>query len=300
MKKLMLTTVLVAGSAFAAHAQDAFRSTADASMISASNFIGMRVYAAEKGADATEYAGIQDGWDDIGEINDVILTRDGKVDSVLVDVGGFLGMGERQVAVGMEAIKFVSDSKTTDDPNDYFLVMAGNRALIEGAPAYETTSMKATAPATDTTAAATDTTMAPADTTMAPADTTTAADATAAPAQDSAMAEATTTAPADPMMAPEGYSLVDAGKLTTEELTGAKVYGPNDKSVGEISNFVLTDSKAIDKVIVDVGGFLGMGEKPVALSMSEIKIMKEADGNELKVMVGMTEDQLKALPKAEM
>ena len=66
--------------------------------------------------DADEYAGVQDGWNDIGEINDVILTRDGKVHAALVDIGGFLGLGERQVALGMENIRFVSDSATAADP----------------------------------------------------------------------------------------------------------------------------------------------------------------------------------------
>ena len=77
---------------------------------------GQRVYAAEVAVDADEYAGVQDGWNDIGEINDVILTRDGKVHAALVDIGGFLGLGERQVALGMENIRFVSDSATAEDP----------------------------------------------------------------------------------------------------------------------------------------------------------------------------------------
>ncbi|WP_260106204.1 PRC-barrel domain-containing protein [Phaeobacter inhibens] len=45
-----------------------------------------------------------------------MLNRDGTVDSVLVDIGGFLGMGENQVAVDMKSVKFVADSSTAEDP----------------------------------------------------------------------------------------------------------------------------------------------------------------------------------------
>jgi hypothetical protein len=44
--------------------------------------------------------------EDIGEINDVIVGEDGRVLAVIVGVGGFLGIGEKDVAVGMTALKF--------------------------------------------------------------------------------------------------------------------------------------------------------------------------------------------------
>ncbi|GLS88771.1 photosystem reaction center subunit H [Cypionkella aquatica] len=278
MKKFLLSTAMVAGLSGAAFAQDsasAFRAAADPLNVRASDFIGMRIYASEAAIDATEYNGTQDGWDDIGEVNDVILSRDGKVDAVLVDIGGFLGMGERQVAVGMEAIKFVSDSATADAPDDFFLVMSAKRADFEAAPAYTMG----------------DATTAPAATAEAPA-----ADAMAA---DTTMADTTT---ADTTRAPlvrEGYVAADATVLTSEKLTGAKVYDATDASIGEVSNLVLSADGKIEQVIVDVGGFLGMGEKPVALPLAEVDILKAADGDELRVYLGQTKEQLEALPKYE-
>jgi hypothetical protein len=44
--------------------------------------------------------------EDIGEINDVIVGQDGRVIAVIVGVGGFLGIGEKNVAVGMTALQF--------------------------------------------------------------------------------------------------------------------------------------------------------------------------------------------------
>ncbi len=44
--------------------------------------------------------------EDIGEITDVLVSEDGKVIAVLVGVGGFLGIGEKDVAVSMSALEF--------------------------------------------------------------------------------------------------------------------------------------------------------------------------------------------------
>ncbi|HUG61649.1 MAG TPA: PRC-barrel domain-containing protein [Methylomirabilota bacterium] len=44
--------------------------------------------------------------EDIGEINDVIVSQDGRVAAVIVGVGGFLGIGEKDVAVSMKALEF--------------------------------------------------------------------------------------------------------------------------------------------------------------------------------------------------
>ena len=95
MKRLLLTTALLCAAAGTGWAQDAapmFREAGDATELRASDFIGMRVYASEAALDADEYAGTQEGWSDIGEINDVILTRDGAAAAVLVASLGALGV----------------------------------------------------------------------------------------------------------------------------------------------------------------------------------------------------------------
>ncbi len=103
--------------------------------IRASDLIGTRIYASEQAVSGEAANGIQDGWDDIGEVNDVILSADGSVQAVLVDIGGFLGIGERQVAVQMPALKILRDDAT--DADDVFLVMNANRAVLEQAPMYD-------------------------------------------------------------------------------------------------------------------------------------------------------------------
>jgi sporulation protein YlmC with PRC-barrel domain len=86
-------------------------------VISASDFIGKRVYTK---------AG-----EDIGEVNDLIMTDNGSVRAVILGVGGFLGIGEKDVAVAMAAIDVTQDGSTSR------LVVDGSKEQFNAAPKYD-------------------------------------------------------------------------------------------------------------------------------------------------------------------
>ncbi|XDA99424.1 PRC-barrel domain-containing protein [Sulfitobacter sp. LCG007] len=299
MKNLLLTTAMVLSGATVAVAQDntgsVFTTETAEHAVRASDFIGMRVYSSEQGATNEAYEGVQADWEDIGEINDVILTREGDVQSVLVDIGGFLGIGERQVAINMDAVKFVSDDAT--DADDFFLVLQSDRATLEGAPEYTWTdddAMDADTAATDTQVTENQATTEPmADKPVDPAmaDTSAVTDGTSADGEPM-LAENTTSAS-------EQYQPATEDRITSENLTGARVYDSNDEWIGEVSMFLLGEEGKGDMAVVDVGGFLGLGEKPVALDIGELDIMQENDGDDLRVYVGLTKEELEALPTYE-
>jgi hypothetical protein len=67
----------------------------------------------------------------IGEIKDVLLSQDGKVSALIVGVGGFLGMGEKDVAVPFDAIKH-----TTRD-NKIYLTMDATKDALKAAPGFK-------------------------------------------------------------------------------------------------------------------------------------------------------------------
>lgn len=46
-------------------------------------------------------------WEDIGEVSDVVISRNGKTDSILLDIGGFLGIGEKTVATTLESLTII-------------------------------------------------------------------------------------------------------------------------------------------------------------------------------------------------
>lgn len=84
------------------------------------------------------------------------------------------------------------------------------------------------------------------------------------------------------------------GELTEANLVDAVIYGPEDEKVGSVSH--LHGSGPAAQVIVDVGGFLGIGAKPVALSLSELNFMRDENGT-VHATTAMTKDQAKALPE---
>ncbi|KRQ92334.1 PRC-barrel domain-containing protein [Bradyrhizobium valentinum] len=45
----------------------------------------------------------------LGEVNELILDKNGKVSAVVIGVGGFLGMGEHDIAVSMDKLKFMEE-----------------------------------------------------------------------------------------------------------------------------------------------------------------------------------------------
>ena len=134
-------------------------------------------------------------------------------------------------------------------------------------------------------------------------DTTTDGTMTTDTATDSAATTMETTDSTDmaaaPTMTMDGYDTLMNADVTAEELTGTPVYGPNDENVGEIGDLVIGEDGTVTDVIVDVGGFLGLGEKPVSIAYDSVQLLKQTDGDDMRAYVNMTEDQLKELPAYE-
>ncbi|WP_146193089.1 PRC-barrel domain-containing protein [Maritimibacter sp. 55A14] len=101
----------------------------------------------------------------------------------------------------------------------------------------------------------------------------------------------------------ESMSVSDVSSLTAEELEGVSVYDFNDERIGEINTLQLNDDGMIEQVIIDIGGFLGLGEKPVAVPLEQLNISREegADGTmgRLRVTVDATEEELKSMERWE-
>jgi sporulation protein YlmC with PRC-barrel domain len=68
----------------------------------------------------------------IGEIMDVLVDRQGKANALIVGVGGFLGMGEKDVAVPFSAVH-----ATTKDNNKWYLVMNSTKDALKSAKGFK-------------------------------------------------------------------------------------------------------------------------------------------------------------------
>jgi hypothetical protein len=70
--------------------------------------------------------------EEIGDVNEIILANDGKVRAVVIGVGGFLGMGERDVAVAFDSLKI-----TRDSDNDEVITVNATKESLKSAPQWE-------------------------------------------------------------------------------------------------------------------------------------------------------------------
>jgi sporulation protein YlmC with PRC-barrel domain len=66
----------------------------------------------------------------IGDVNDLLVDKDGKIGAAIVGVGGFLGAGEKNVAVPFNALKL------TEKNGKRYLVMDTTKEALNSAPGY--------------------------------------------------------------------------------------------------------------------------------------------------------------------
>jgi PRC-barrel domain len=80
----------------------------------------------------------------IGEIDEIVMGMDGTASHAVIGVGGFLGIGEKNVALDMSAFQVVpsntgSTVNTTpsNDPNDIKLKVSWTKDQLKNAPGFE-------------------------------------------------------------------------------------------------------------------------------------------------------------------
>lgn len=65
--------------------------------------------------------------------------------------------------------------------------------------------------------------------------------------------------------------------LARQDLIGTDVHNEQNQKIGEVEDIVLDKSGQIKGVVVGVGGFLGVGEKHVALAWNDLQIRPPAE-----------------------
>ncbi len=97
---------------------------------------------------------------------------------------------------------------------------------------------------------------------------------------------------------PEGYTVSDIATVSADELKSVNIYDASDSKVGDISDLTLDANGQMTHLIVDAGGFLGLGSHTVALTPSNLVVYRNAEGK-LRGYTALTKDQLKAMPAYE-
>ena len=90
----------------------------------------------------------------------------------------------------------------------------------------------------------------------------------------------------------------DTSEWRSSKLVGASVYGPDNKSIGSIDDLIVDQKGAIKAAVIGVGGFLGVGQKDVAVPFEALQIQRKQNSSSIdKITVSYTKDQLSNAPK---
>lgn len=95
--------------------------TGSQGQVLASNLIGESVYN-----------GTGDNAEKVGDVNDVLMSSDGKAQAVVIGVGGFLGVGEKDVAVQFDRLNW-----GVDKDNDKRLTIQASKDDLKSAPSFK-------------------------------------------------------------------------------------------------------------------------------------------------------------------
>lgn len=237
------------------------------------------------------YNGAGNDAQNIGDVNDLVLGKDGKVASVVVGVGGFLGMGQKNVAIDYGQVEWQQRNGA------WTIVVPTTADELKALPDFDRSAFNA-APST-TVANSGAGTGAPAPTApaggMATADKgapTTTPNATGQTAgADRNATDTSKTAAIDR----NKLDKLDVGKISASDLIGTTVYGADDANVGSINDVVLDKSGKIDAIVVNVGGFLGVGSKQVAVGMDNLAFLTDNNGRKY-LYTEFTKDELSKQP----
>ncbi len=71
-------------------------------------------------------------------------------------------------------------------------------------------------------------------------------------------------------------------------------YGADDRKVGKVDH--IHGAGACGSAVSDVGGFLGIGAKPVAVPVSDLEFMRDEDGD-VHAFTSWTKDERKQMPE---
>ncbi|KKK47726.1 hypothetical protein LCGC14_3152270 [marine sediment metagenome] len=220
-------------------------------------------------------------------------------------------------ATAQDAIKPATDDATAEAPQTDEATQSGEATASDDAVEAETDT--AEAPEGDPEMEA-DTAAAPeadaemeADTAEAP-DTDAATDSAEAPATTELMtkdmaevpatepmtdttapADATAEAPAEEIAKPvEGQiTMQSENTILADDLIGSNVYSDAGEKIGDVEDLIVSLDGSVEGVVIGVGGFLGMGEKWVAVKMDSLSTMTDESGT-LRLVSSATKTDLEA------
>ena len=125
--------------------------------------------------------------------------------------------------------------------------------------------------------------------------------ASTAPSTSPSASSSTTTSPTASTNTSAGKFVTQqtADQFLASKFKGTDVIGTDDKKIGDVSDVLFDKNQKVLAYIVGVGGFLGIGQKDVALDPTAFQMVPGKDASDYKLRLSMSKDELKAAPTFE-
>jgi hypothetical protein len=90
----------------------------------------------------------------------------------------------------------------------------------------------------------------------------------------------------------------DSSDFLASNLLNQSVYNSQDEVIGDINDLVTDNSGKVVAVLIGSGGFLGLGEKDVAIRFEDLKLTRD-ENNNVKVIANLDKETLASAPDYE-
>jgi hypothetical protein len=118
-------------------------------------------------------------------------------------------------------------------------------------------------------------------------------------ASPSSAPSASTSTPSTGSGAAHFVTKQESDQWLASKFKGTDVIGTDDKKIGDVSDMLVDKNQKVLAYIVGVGGFLGIGQKDVAIDPTSFQMVPGKDASDYKLRLSMTKDELKAAPTFE-
>ena len=188
----------------------------------------------------------------LGKIEDVVVHPDGEVAYAVLSFGGTLGLGDKLFAIPWSAVQFkgfemaskdAKDAKESKD-TERSIVLSIDKERLKNAPGFDKNNWPV----------------------MASPEWAKDVDA-----YYSTMGKSDTVKPVEAGAQKKGVI------WRCSELKGFNVNTPTDEKLGDIKEVAIDTNGRVSYVVISVGGFLGMGDRHVAVPWDALKIAREGE-----------------------
>jgi sporulation protein YlmC with PRC-barrel domain len=180
--------------------------------------------------------------EEIGDVSEVLLDHDGRIAAVVIGIGGFLGVGQREVGISWDALEL-----TADEDGEPMVRVDVDRQTLERATEFQYRDE---------------------------ADRVGVWGERREQERDRVgVAERERTAVDRNFIARQ-----ESGQFSAERLIGMTLRSAQGEDLGEISDLLIDRDGNVTGVVVGVGGFLGIGRRDVGVSWDALELTTDEDG----------------------